>query len=69
MRDLAALGLDLLLRVLELLGGSLGLEGDLCIVSTIPSFFNTINVRCMWQASWNTVLCLGSVRVRGMFSC
>lgn len=38
MRDLAALGLDLLLRVLELLGGSLGLEGDLCIVSTIPSF-------------------------------
>ena len=36
-RDLAALGLDILLRLLEVLSGRLGLESDLFSSTTIPS--------------------------------
>lgn len=63
MRDLAALGLDLLLRVLKLLGGGLGLESDLSNTTSVmpPNITPVMGVVCATY-----VVCsrhLGSVRV------
>jgi light-regulated signal transduction histidine kinase (bacteriophytochrome) len=45
-RDLAALGLDILLRLREVLGGRLGLESDLHEISTLSSSI-ALDIRCI----------------------